>query len=232
MMMRRELVEKNTMDYILLALMTFLLVEFVWLLLQLPARADAGISTESYVRQGEALARSGRPLASILYFDQALNIKPQSANVLVERGKGYDRLGKFQNAINDFDLAIYYSPLDFDAYCNRAHVWYEEKQYDLAISDYNKALQFCPASPHDLYVYLGMAYAAKGDYSQSIKEYSKAISTSPRDALSYVNRANVYFQLGDYGLAMKDLKTLIAVDPALADEPWAKDLVIASSAKN
>lgn len=63
----------------------------------------------------------------------------------------------------------------------------------------------------------GAAYAAQGNLSQAISDYTRAIEIIPGLAVAYHNRGNVYFQQGRLPQAISDYTRAIEIDPSLAD---------------
>jgi tetratricopeptide (TPR) repeat protein len=66
---------------------------------------------------------------------------------------------------------------------------------------------------------LARAYSAfaKGDYGQSIDEFSKALAANPDDGLIYLARAQAYIAIGDYGAANGDIREGMRVIPDWPD---------------
>lgn len=62
----------------------------------------------------------------------------------------------------------------------------------------------------------GAAFYKKGDYSQAIVAFTKAIEISPTVYVSYYSRGVMHFVRGDYPAALKDFNKTIELAPDLA----------------
>jgi hypothetical protein len=82
---------------------------------------------------------------------------------------------------------------------------YLAKDHADALKDLDKLIELNPqyraGSP---YFYRGYCYHQLRDYGQSINNYTKAIELDPQDAMKYINRGAVYFDVQNYEAAQKD----------------------------
>jgi Flp pilus assembly protein TadD len=54
----------------------------------------------------------------------------------------------------------------------------------------------------------GVKKADNGDFDNALEYFSKAIEFSPKDSISYFDRASLRMHIGDVKGAMSDIKTL------------------------
>jgi tetratricopeptide (TPR) repeat protein len=83
-----------------------------------------------------------------------------------------------------------------------------------AISDFQAALR---AMPDDYYAYnqLGLAEFMNGRLYHAIQYYNTAITLYPQAARSYMERGNVWYQIGDTDKASKDWQMAVQYDASM-----------------
>jgi tetratricopeptide (TPR) repeat protein len=59
----------------------------------------------------------------------------------------------------------------------------------------------------------GVAYKNIGDLAAAVKDYTRALTIAPRDALLYQNRANALREMGNFDAALADVAQAIEIDP-------------------
>jgi tetratricopeptide (TPR) repeat protein len=57
------------------------------------------------------------------------------------------------------------------------------------------------------YLYQGISFIGAGKYQQAIDDFTAAIGLNPQSAQIFLQRAQAYHKMGDYGRAMNDMKT-------------------------
>lgn len=104
---------------------------------------------------------------------------------------------------------------------------------DNAIAAYSAALALDPLHPIALYdrgnAYRQRAQRALGqaepgadgavDQARALDDYDRAVALDPAFAAAYVNRAVVWYELGQFGRAVEDCTVAIGIAPSLA-EAW------------
>ena len=77
-------------------------------------------------------------------FDQAIKIKPDFAEALINRGNAFAGKGEFDTAIRDYDQVIKIKPDFANAFCNRGIAFAKKGELDTAIRDFDQALKIKP----------------------------------------------------------------------------------------
>jgi serine/threonine protein kinase/tetratricopeptide (TPR) repeat protein len=107
------------------------------------------------VYQIRALARVrlGHPKAALEDYTLALNLDPENATLLTQRGQAFlaCQREQHQSALQDFEKAIQCNPNNGPAYSGRARVRMELGQIGPALADAEKALELGPQSASLLY---------------------------------------------------------------------------------
>jgi tetratricopeptide (TPR) repeat protein len=151
-------------------------------------------------------------------FSEAIRLDPEYVAAYTNRGNAYAAQKEHEKAIKDHSKAI-----SLDCTCdvakgNLARVYLKNKQYDRAIEEYTPAIDFnsllgLPSIP-SLLLERGIAYSAKRDSDNAIRDFSEAISihitsgktfgyTCPQ---AYFYRGIAYFCRKKYHLGFEDLK--------------------------
>lgn len=107
--------------------------------------------------------------------------------------------------------------------CTTAVAAMEAQDYNLAIDNYLLCLDdesLPEGAVAQVFAGLGLAYAAKGDHYQAIKDYSEALRLNPNLAWTYNNRCWSYGQLRQVEEALRDCDKalhLLPDQPAILD---------------
>ena len=152
---------------------------------------------------------------AISYYNTAIEINPQYAEVYNNRGIAKSALGKYQEAIVDCDKAIEINPKLAVAYSNRGNAKYSLGDKNGAIVDYDKAIEINPQLAM-AYNNRGNAKSALGKYQEAIVDCDKAIEINPKLAMAYNNRGNAKSALGDKNAAIENYDTAIKINPQFA----------------
>jgi tetratricopeptide (TPR) repeat protein len=134
----------------------------------------------------------------------------------------------------DFDELIATFPSDYRTHLFRGYFFsffttFDEKYYSIAIADYEKAINLDSTSALS-YFLLGEIYEkgsfwtmkvwsdlsgrAKDEYHKKVvEELNKAIELNPQFKEAYISRANSYYSLQEYKLAIADYDKIIEIEP-------------------
>ncbi|HRZ43184.1 MAG TPA: tetratricopeptide repeat protein [Bacteroidales bacterium] len=120
------------------------------------------------------------PIA-VEYYQNALNIKPESAEAFYNLGKFYQDMGKFNEAIDAY-LAVTRLKDDMgfrdNAFYGLGYIHIELKVYDTARDYFGQAIQANPAY-YQAYYAKGYAHERLGDLMNAKAYYDKALEINP-----------------------------------------------------
>jgi tetratricopeptide (TPR) repeat protein len=77
---------------------------------------------------------------------------------------------------------------------------------------FDQGLEMNPDHPDALY-YIALAWANKGDYSQAIADFTKAVEKDPFDTDSLIGRGQAWQSKGKVKRALADFKKALSIDP-------------------
>ena len=111
--------------------------------------------------------------------------------------------GRYSQAIYHYTQAIGLKPKESIGYELRAVAHYDQKRYQAALSDFNEVIRLNPFNDVAHWG-KGKVFAAMGDVSWAIHNYSRAIDLNGDEADYYQDRAAALRQLGRYREADQD----------------------------
>ncbi|MGB2853503.1 MAG: tetratricopeptide repeat protein, partial [Dehalococcoidia bacterium] len=160
-------------------------------LLPPPHTADESMGSAS---AKYALLRYDEALADL---NRAIEIRPDYAQALNNRGITYGKLERYDEALADYSRALELRPDYAESLYNRGVTYGKINRYDKALADYNSALELRPDDDKALNN-RGVAYGKLGRYNEALADYNCALELRPDDATVLNNRGNTYDELERY----------------------------------
>ncbi len=185
-----------------------------------PRHADA------YFARGAHFKSELEPRDAIRELMRVTQLDPRYAKAFYMLGQIFSENYKGMRAqpkaaVNNYSLAIKANPDYVDALFRRAYLL-EEAAPSKAIADYTNIIRL---DPQNAGAYRGRAgvFAYLKDYRRALEDYTRAIELDPSEpgsddyvvAYTYVNRANVRYQLGDGKGASEDYRQARIIRPCL-----------------
>ncbi|MGD0589984.1 MAG: tetratricopeptide repeat protein [Bacteroidota bacterium] len=152
---------------------------------------------------------------SILYFQKAIELKPDYVYAYYNMGNIKFALSDYEGAIADYSEAISLKPELAEAYYNRGTVKIKLEDYQGTITDCNEAIELRPDYT-DAYINRGIARSEIEDNQGAIADFTKATDLQP-SANAYHCRGLVKNKLEDYQGAIVDYTEAISLEPELAE---------------
>jgi tetratricopeptide (TPR) repeat protein len=136
------------------------------------------VSAYDYYEQGKAFEEIDFFSAAITYYTQAVNLDPNSSELLGIRGRAYLRIPEYDRALEDFTRAVQINPNDAEAYSSRGLAYAFTGDYDAAIADYDQAVKL-GANDSFVYIQRGAVHESNGDIDLAKTDYAKARKLAP-----------------------------------------------------
>lgn len=132
---------------------------------------------------------------------------------------GYAQLmvQEFADALESLDRAIDNRKFFPKAFFARGEALYALADYKRAVKNMEESIRQGLSEPAVFYM-LGTAYVANKQLEDAIYSYSHALKLAPNYEAAYRQRAICYKNLGEYGLALKDIKAAIGLNETLAED--------------
>ena len=169
-----------------------------------------------YNNLGAIDLHEGRLSEAMQQFEEAIRIRPQSADALGNLGNVFVALGRPQEAMPYFQKA-FQSTSDYgEAKLRFGSALLEMNRVDEAISDIKEGASLKPnqASAHSL---LGAALRRSGQLAAAKVEFQEAIRLEPESAPLYSELGGTLEDLGETGEAISQFETALRMDPQYAD---------------
>lgn len=147
---------------------------------------------------------------AIEHYDKAIQIQPNKPMFFNNRANAFAFLGNKVNAIRDFESALALSNNDPGIRINKCMTLLDFKEVHLATIELFKLKTCCQDRiPPDVEKKI-IALWNKEVYAK----ITERIKGDPNNAVLYANRAKLFYDLGIYVEAAKDLSKAIELDPA------------------
>jgi tetratricopeptide (TPR) repeat protein len=149
---------------------------------------------------GVTFAQLGKLEKAILYFEQALNAKPDFAQSHNNLANSQRKLGLFHKSLSSYEKALKINPEYTEALNGRGGVLMDLGQIDEAISSFQKAIFFSPDHP-EAPINLVYAYVANGDFELAKEMLKELLSKFPRHADAHYQFSRLHrYKEGDANL--------------------------------
>lgn len=141
---------------------------------------------------------------ALLFYKNALEIRPAEIGLNLSIGLAYGRLKKFEAAQSCYEQIIAYNDnsdrflkIKAGAYLNLANIFYDSNEFDKSIATLEKAIKLSPQYSN-LYMNLGNSYRAKADFRKAAECYKKAVETDTNNVEARYNLGEIQLLQGDF----------------------------------
>ncbi len=174
-------------------------------------------SNETYA---EVFSQAGNEFAerhdfdkAITYYDEALDVVPESPTTQFNRALALHRLGKLNDAISSYQRVIELEPTTAVAHLNLGAILAGAGRLTDGLGHLEKAVQLNPGLAVSHYHY-GLALSRNGDAAQAINHLRRAALLAPDYSESRVQLAKLLNAQGEYEDALQQLSECIRLRPS------------------
>ena len=153
---------------------------------------------------------------AVAYFERALALRPDDAQLWNLRGIAWSRMDEPERARADWAKASQLAPHDAEPHLNRGTDAMRHGEIDHAIECFEKAIALAPRN-RTAYSNLGGALERRGDLAAAVEAYDRAIAIDPEYVNAYSNRGFARFRMGDHEAAVADCDRAIELEPRFAN---------------
>jgi tetratricopeptide (TPR) repeat protein len=150
-----------------------------------------------YWERGDLYQRIGQHQKAVGDYTKALEIRPDEAEVLIDRAWSFKRLKRHDRASQDLDRAIRLDARIPRARMERARVNLRQKKFAAALRDLDAAMAF---GSYNLDIVSARAYLHMGhkrDYRKAAKDLERATQLAPENQDYWYNLAVAYYYVND-----------------------------------
>jgi serine/threonine protein kinase/tetratricopeptide (TPR) repeat protein len=147
--------------------------------------------------------------------NRALELDPESAEVLVTMGNLYREMGEYEKAIESYQRSLESRGDDPEAYLGIATAYGATGDYEKAETAYRRAIALRPGywAGHNK---LGRFYFDRSQYDLAAEEFKRVIELTPDNARGYANLGATHFRAGNFAEATSAYHRSIEVQPNAA----------------
>ncbi|HPG55097.1 MAG TPA: tetratricopeptide repeat protein [Candidatus Enterocola sp.] len=150
-------------------------------------------------------------------YSNILNISPDNASALLERGNCRQYIGQLEAAMNDYKILAINDSSNFQAKLNIATLtWKISADTVNSISLLNKLAKDNPQSA-EVFNARGLIYSLTAQYDSAIADFDKAIAINKNYAAAYNNRGSAYYKQNKLETAIDNYNRAIEINTNYGD---------------
>jgi len=176
---------------------------------------NVGLLTKSQGRYPEALTA----------IDAVLELAPDDAVMLAERGYVLWKLGRLPEALADFDRALALDDQIAPAWLNRGNVLLDLDRREEAERSFARSVDVDPKYAKG-WDHLGVARQDRGDRPAAIAAFNQAVACDPKDAEAVYNRGRLHAEMGRATTAIADFAATLRIDPTLRNAYYNRAVLL------
>jgi tetratricopeptide (TPR) repeat protein len=155
-----------------------------------------------FLETGQLHHRNNDLDSAIADYTEAIETDHKLGVAYFNRGVAYRQQGALQKAIGDFSKTLSFEPKSPMVLLERGMTFSQMGLHQPAIGDFTRMLKLDKTAFG--YFTRGQAYAANGEHTRAIKDFSAAIQAEPSVGLAYQARAQSHLASGNAQLAQAD----------------------------
>lgn len=162
-------------------------------------------------------------------FDLAIAMDPEDITIYLNRGNMHLHNRDFSLAHDDYDVALAKDRSNPKLWHSKGLAFqqqaeYEESQigprhprlYSWAIQMFQESLELQPSFISANF-HIGLMYHKTEQYKEALQCFSRVLEKIKNDKTVYMARGNVYSDMGNHQLAIKDFSSALALEPKLVE---------------
>ena len=162
---------------------------------------------------GNVLAHSDRAEAAMAYYDNALRLKPDYADVHFNAGNALSKLGRMREAIAHYEEALRIQPVFADAHNALGIALVLAGRLPEGIAHLEEAVRINPAQP-DSHRNLGNALRMAGRLPEALAQYEEAVRLAPGSAQYHCDLGNALREADRLPEAVAQYERAVQIDPS------------------
>jgi tetratricopeptide (TPR) repeat protein len=177
------------------------------------------------VNLGSLAKAQGRYPEALSAIDAVLELTPDDATALADRGYVLWKLGRLPEALTALDRALALDDQITPAWLNRGNVLLDLGQPEEAEQSFARSVAVDPKYAKG-WDHLGIARQGRGDRAAAIDAFNRAVACDPKDAQAVYNRGRLHTEMGQPAAAIADFTSALAADPAFRDAHYNRAVLL------
>jgi tetratricopeptide (TPR) repeat protein len=177
------------------------------------------------VNSGSLLKAQGRYAESLVAIDAVLELTPDEAVTLADRGFVLWKLGRLPDALADLDRAIALDDQIAPAWLNRGNVLLDLGRRDEAERSFVRSVEVDPRYAKG-WDHLGIARQSRGDRASALAAFDRAIACDPEDAEAHYNRGTLHAEDGQTAAAIADFDETVRLKSGFRDAHYNRGVLL------
>ncbi len=153
-------------------------------------KLSAALRGDLYGQAGNAWTIAGKPGRALRAQSAALKLKPDDADLLIDRGITLAGTARYWDALDDLNRALEIAPGHVEALVFRAAAWRRLDSLELAGEDIDRALRRAPENRNAL-LERGLIFAARGDPAAARADWLRVLERNSAGPLADAARAGL-----------------------------------------
>jgi tetratricopeptide (TPR) repeat protein len=172
----------------------------------------------------------GRYPEALTAIDTVLELTPDDATTLAERGYILWKLGRLPEALADLDRAIALDDQIAPAWLNRGNVLLDLGRQEEAEQSFTRSVAIDPQYAKG-WNHLGIVRQSRGDRIAAREAFNRAIALDAQDADAIYNRGTLHAEMGDIAAALADFATALAKNPSRPEAHYNRAILLLRSGR-
>jgi hypothetical protein len=166
----------------------------------------------SYLDIGATEFQSGQMVEALQHFEKALELSPNSAEILNNCALTLFEMGRYKEAITKFDQVIEIKPDTPYVWFNRGVALIRLSRHEEAVESFKHALTTDPTNPYALQN-LGVSLSKSGKIEEALESLKRAVDIKPDYAIAWYNLGNTLGRLDRTEEAIASYDRALQVEP-------------------
>ncbi len=172
----------------------------------------ADVDVEGLCKEGRQLFRQAKYAQAVQFFDQALKIDPDRAEIHDMLGAAHFVLKNYEKAVVHFSRVSQLKPTDAKPLINLGAVYNRKDDFQKAADVLKRAVARDGKSV-EAYYNMGIAYRGLSQLAMAISSYKEALKFNPRMLDAIQNMANCLLEQGSHKAAIEQYKKALEINP-------------------
>ena len=150
-------------------------------------KLSAALRSDLYGQAGNAWSIAGKPARALRAQSAALKLRPDDADLLIDRGITLAGSARYWDALDDLNRALEIAPGRVEALVFRAAAWRRLDSLELAEEDIRRALRRAPEN-RDALLERGLIFEARGDFAAARADWLRVLEPAADGPLAEAAR--------------------------------------------